>query len=378
MTVVKRRVASKSFLVITFLCFFVIAVYWTASITQNTFFPSEDLGNEVLTYKNLNTGAVAHQRNGQGTNLLIFALKRSGSSVTGTLFAKHTNFFYFYEPDMIVANNVLGGFAREDFESMEMIRPQLMGFLDAIYTCNFTKHEYFISDINEITLFWRQGNFPFQPPITIEDMTKLCRSKDYIATKVLRIYNILWIAPLLRKHNIKVIHLVRDPRGLIKSREMFEMSSRNFFEKDKLNFTDRLKKELVNYCKWMDTNYMVARYGPDWLRNNYLLVRYEDIADNPWAVIPQMYKFIGVQSNDVVHDIIAKVTSKKSGNAQAWRQGVTYENVMDMQACCPERIWKMFGYKLVSSAEMLANTKISLVEDMPADRQEFEDINLNN
>ncbi|XP_070567312.1 carbohydrate sulfotransferase 3-like [Ptychodera flava] len=313
----------------------------------------------------------------RGTRIMVFARKRSGSSVTGSYIGKNPDFFYFYEPGRIVSRHI-AGIGGERFDFLEKIRPQLLSFLDGIYSCNFTGHKYFISDMNETPLYRNKGAYPLKAPLSIDNITQYCLSKKHIVTKVLRLYNLLLAAPLLRKYNIKVIHLVRDPRGLVKSREMFEATSKFTATEGELHLNDRLEGELVDYCRWMETNYLQALNAPSWLRTNYMLVRYEDIAARPEEVVPKLYEFIGVSAKKFIKSAIQTISNSKPGNGEAWRNGVTFENVQKMQALCPERIWKMFGYRLVNSIEMLHDSNTSLVEDMPArDQSYFEEVYFN-
>ncbi|XP_070579257.1 carbohydrate sulfotransferase 3-like [Ptychodera flava] len=321
---------------------------------------------------------ISQQVRGHRVNVMIHARKRSGSSVTGTFFGKNPDFFYFYEPGWIVSHQVRG-ITREDFEFLETIRPQLLSFLDGIYSCNFTQHEYFIEDVNNVNIFRVNSELPFESgPMTIDKITRFCLSKKHVITKVLRIYNIISAAPLIRKHDIKVIFLVRDPRGLTKSRETFYPGSKGLVKEGELYLSDRLRTEIVDYCRWLEVNYMAISNGPDWLRNNTRLVRYEDIFQRPLDIVPQLYEFTGIATDDVIRNVTEEVSDQKPGNAEAWRKGVTFKNVQAMQGLCPDRVWKMFGYRLVDSAEILHNDDVSLVETMPnVGPHEFQDIYYN-
>ncbi|XP_077978625.1 carbohydrate sulfotransferase 2-like [Glandiceps talaboti] len=297
----------------------------------------------------------------KGKMVMIFSRKRSGSRMTGELFSRHPDCFYFYEPGRIIAQHV-STLAAEKWENLEDFRPLLLSFLDGVYSCNFTHH--MMSDLYSTNLYTIRGNYPSPNNLTIQSITNYCMSKKNVVTKVLRLYNIFLAAPLLIKHDIKIIHLIRDPRGMIKSRELFREHSKALSTPGEFHMNGMLKEEIVDYCRWLDTNYLVSRHAPDWFRNNYMLVRYEDIVEHPGKVVPKLYEFVGMPTDDVMERISKDIIGDIPGNAQAWRNGVTYENVKQIQGLCPVRIWNMFGYKLLDSPDMLNDNSSSLVVDM--------------
>ncbi|XP_077978648.1 carbohydrate sulfotransferase 5-like [Glandiceps talaboti] len=313
----------------------------------------------------------------KGTNIMIFARKRTGSTMTGELFSIHPDCFYVYEPGRIVAQHV-SRISFENWESLEDFRPQVMNFLDGIYSCNFTNHEYMMSDLNDTNLYRNRGRYPSPNNLTIRSITNYCKSKKNVVTKVLRLYNIFLAAPLLIKHDIKVIHLIRDPRGMIKSRELFRKRSKALSTPGEFHINEHMEEEIADYCRWLDTNYLVSRHAPDWFRNNYMLVRYEDIAEDPGTMVPKLYEFVGMPTDDVMDRISKDIIGEKPGNAQAWRNGVTFDNVKEIQKLCPTRIWNMFGYKLVDNSDMLTDNSINLVTKMDLDSYfNYNDVTVN-
>ncbi|XP_077993975.1 carbohydrate sulfotransferase 1-like [Glandiceps talaboti] len=301
----------------------------------------------------------------KGLNILVFARKRTGSTMTGQFFSKHPNNFFFYEPGRIVAQH-FSGIGTENWEKLEDFRPQLLCFLDGIYSCNFTNHEHLLLDLNNTSLYTNRGEYPGST-LTIGSITRYCKSKKNVVTKVLRLYDIFLAAPLLRKHDVKVIHLIRDPRGMIKSRELFRKTTKNSSIPGELHMNQNMKNEVKDYCRWIDTNYLVSRNAPDWFRKNYMLIRYEDIVERPLIFVTKLYEFVGLPIDDTMDGITENILGKKPGNSQAWRKGFTFENVKEIEELCATRIWYMFGYKLVGSPKMLRDNSTSLVVDMELD-----------
>jgi len=68
---------------------------------------------------------------------------------------------------------------------------------------------------------YMNGNVQFCPtPVDPVPMNKHCRKSLLVAMKVIYLCKLEWLLPLLEATdvNIKVVHLVRDPRSTISSR----------------------------------------------------------------------------------------------------------------------------------------------------------------
>ena len=82
--------------------------------------------------------------------------------------------------------------------------------------------------------------------------------------------------------NTKVIHLARDPKGYLHS---------------------CLKRKIKNYKKiineWIRYNNNAHQYKKILGRDNYLFLRYEDIAENPNKTLSKIQKYIGLSEIDL-------------------------------------------------------------------------------
>jgi hypothetical protein len=84
------------------------------------------------------------------------------------------------------------------------------------------------------------------------------------------------------RHEIRLVHLVRDPRRYLESRAR--------------RATTRRERRPVLLTKWLGKNLLIAvllrlRAG----RKRYLLVRYEDLVTNPHAVLDRIGTFAGLE-----------------------------------------------------------------------------------
>nr|XP_006812647.1 PREDICTED: carbohydrate sulfotransferase 1-like [Saccoglossus kowalevskii] len=327
---------------------------------------SVDLGNMAWNETNITQGIPAPEgaRESAVTDdgrirVLVHARMRSGSSLTARYIGYHPDFFYAYEPGWMIAHQLPGTQTADDsFSALEKMRPHLISVLQGIYSCDFSKHEYFVRYLNKISFFRSYVRLPLPPPITTHDITRFCESKEHILVKTIRLYNIFQIANIIKTQNVKVIHLVRDPRGMASSRELFQ-----HLETNQSLFHGTLERTIKESCMWMEANYMVEINAPKWMKSNYILVRYEDIADSPRKWVPKLYDFIGMQTTaEQVDNMIQIETSNRPNNGQAWRHKLTYTQVKRIQELCPANVFKMFGYALVDTEEQLKGNS-SLVLD---------------
>ncbi|XP_077862974.1 carbohydrate sulfotransferase 5-like, partial [Saccoglossus kowalevskii] len=154
---------------------------------------------------------------------LVHSRMRTGSTLTGSYFANHPDFFYIYEPGLMIAWYKRLNVLRDSFDYLEAIRPTLVDFMHAFYHCDFTGRKYFYTSINNSLFLRRFSNIThLEVPMQEKTITQICKSKRHIVSKTIRLNNILLAAPVLKADEIKVIHLVRDPRGMAYSRRQFE------------------------------------------------------------------------------------------------------------------------------------------------------------
>ncbi|XP_066976826.1 carbohydrate sulfotransferase 1-like [Macrobrachium rosenbergii] len=223
------------------------------------------------------------------TRVLIVTQMRSGSSFVAHLLAQSPTTFYTEEP------------AREFFgQDSVTTRDQARDILDVlrdILLCNFSiRPHYFAKRISGIHLHNR-------------DSIKLCLSvnslcwdpaTDSALCSAAKVHLVRLVAvdlgdlsPLLKERdlNLKIVHLVRDPRGVVASRHRLRRG-------DPL-----LGQELTNitaicgrYSRDLSDSLIIARDYP----NRYTLLRYEDMAKRTERNARQMYRFLGIPYTNLV------------------------------------------------------------------------------
>ena len=131
------------------------------------------------------------------------------------------------------------------------------------------------------------------------------------------------------KVNVKVIHLVRDPRGAAASRihyyftfnkDLANQHVNEFPTKGRLspmgltNATVRPKDSIPTLCKWMRNNVQALDNLPGWLRDRYYLLKYEDFAESPVKVAEDLYRFVGLPFPAKVRDWLVENTQTEHSN----------------------------------------------------------------
>jgi hypothetical protein len=153
--------------------------------------------------------------------------------------------------------------------------------------------------------------------------------------------------------NLRVIHLLRDPRAMMDSQ---------------LRKNDMNVKSLPSFVK--RTRYMCARMKNDLdiserLRKSYqsqiYTLRYEDLADNPLNIGQRLFRFIGVpfSSNDkrFITSTSLKPVKDSKYRAGIWRNHITQKHLQIVDRHC-HHLYKRLGYRHFTSIADVRNLAI--------------------
>ncbi|KAM4747085.1 carbohydrate sulfotransferase 1-like [Rhinophrynus dorsalis] len=351
-----------------------------------------------------NQHASLHQHNRK--HIIILATTRSGSSFLGQIFNQNPDIFYLYEPLYHVQWTFTNSSARIQ---KQIDRRSLVGayrdLLRNLFDCDFYFLENYIRPApkdHETTSFFRRGasNALCSPPLceqlqSIEEhlcskkcrkvnltlVSKSCHTYKHMAIKTVRIPEISDIKTLAEdpRLNLKIIHLVRDPRGILASRINTFI---DLYRAWKIwNATGKRPhnvdlSQITTTCTDLSNSVETGFSRPPWLKGKYMLVRYEDLAKNPVKKAREMYDFVGLEWKDNVHRWIERNTNGSSvplGNikfttsrnsaetAENWRLHLCFDIVQSLQELC-NVTFSLLGYQVVDSVLQLKNLSHSLVE----------------
>ena len=225
--------------------------------------------------------------NNRRKKVLIFTTMRSGSSFVGELFNQNDDFMYMFEPLRLQSLDNQG------YNEVNE-KPYLL-WLD-LFNCHIDKFLNISEKKYKTSLtstFKRRAFISFCLRMNISNCESLnfdgyCESKKHIAIKEIVITRVDKVIPLL-KENVSVIHLIRDPRAILNSILHVEPELARDFS------------QLHNLCHRL---YVQIGYSFMYLFNkedNYLLLRYEDIAANPEKYAREIYDFVDLP---IPHSVI--------------------------------------------------------------------------
>ena len=298
--------------------------------------------------------------------VIIVANARSGSSFTAELFNNNPRFAYFFEP---LFDTIDVALPHPDDIQVHPFQTEDVNRLRAIMQCNFSKTNYTWVNGRDINAFCARSNTFQRTDICKHDneqkktqseintlIEKSCRLNEHVAIKTVRVRDIGLLKSLVAdpELNVKLIHLVRDPRAVELSRSRLKK-----FPKDR------------QHCEDLTNNLRYWQKPPDWLKSRHMLLRYEDLANDPLLITQQIYHFIGSEVPEEVKLWLQMNTNQPRHRgfwrsrvsrtiAQAWRETIDYPLCTDIQRMCNFPL-KLLGYRSVSSIDDLRNLKVPIL-----------------
>ncbi|KAL6094883.1 chst3 [Pungitius sinensis] len=339
-------------------------------------------------------------------HILLLATTRTGSSFVGEFFnQQRDNMFYLFEPlwhvEKMLTLETGGTNATAAVKAYRDVLQQL-------FLCDFSLLESFIDPhpVRHTTaaLFRRASSSSLcedsvcSPPtkgvferyhcrnrrcgpLNLTMASESCLRKEHRVIKSVRVRQLENLRPLAEdpRLDVKFIQLVRDPRAVLASRMVaFAAKYKNWkqwaTDGDIPIDNDEVKK-LKGNCDNIRMSAEIGLGQPTWLRGRYMLVRYEDIARFPLKKATEMYGFAGIPFTPQVKSWILKnsqasketsgvYSTQKNSSEQVekWRFSLPFKIAQVVQKVCGPTL-KLFGYKFVSSEEMLRDKSFSLIED---------------
>ncbi|XP_030646487.1 carbohydrate sulfotransferase 1 [Chanos chanos] len=347
-------------------------------------------------------------------HILLLAQTRSGSSFTGQLFNQHPGIFYVFEPLYHVQQAFTNSSSRlrRALDSRALLGAYRDLLLN-LFTCDLSFLENYIRPEPQDHLtgsFFRRGSSHAlcTPPVCQEGSEEIqggqpdetwcpkkcralnltlaslaCQARSHVAIKTVRIPEVGDLRTLSEdpRLDLRIIHLVRDPRAILASRMM--AFSDQFRAWRIWNATGRQPRyvdlgQITRTCRDIDNSVETALQRPTWLRGRYLMVRYEDLAQNPEGKAREIYRFLGLDMDSRVLTWITQNTNTSAppasewnykysttrdsrNTAHSWRLRLGFNIVRTVQALC-NSTFSLLGYKLVNSVAELRNMTNSLVE----------------
>jgi len=213
---------------------------------------------------------------------------------------------------------------RGDKES-EKYKDTSIKLIDSFFQCDF-------SNISDSTLAAFSSDFyrsrgkalsrEYSPRISNTLLSKACNNYNHTVLKILsdRLPNgiIKTFKELFQKQNryeIKLLHLVCDPRAVVFSRVKLLGWMRDHLHPS-------FHEEVQKICDPILQNIRLGLLSPPpWLKNRFKVIRYEDLALNTLNVAQELYRFAGFDWSASVHEFISalKKHTKQGGVYSVYR-----------------------------------------------------------
>uniref|UniRef100_A0A8C5PP62 Sulfotransferase n=1 Tax=Leptobrachium leishanense TaxID=445787 RepID=A0A8C5PP62_9ANUR len=328
-------------------------------------------------------------------HILIVSSWRSGSSFLGSIFNNHPDVFYIFEPGFPIWMKLSG-------ESSELLHYPTRDLLRSLLTCDVSPLHFYLpnggNQLSEYRYFTESraictstacqfsdeslsydrstclkvcGGKPLE---TIEGV---CRNYNHIAGKTVRIFDLKVLLPLLHdpKLDLRILHLVRDPRAVASSRRYFNLEvddmivqrGETLAQRRPSNPSPSILAIMAKICKSQVEIHKVGRDPKYFPPGRYMLIRHEDLAWDPLPNANKVYSFgdlsmtpqleqwlynVTHQDNSEKLDVFMSYERDAQKVTEKWRMTMDFNEALKIQTVCREAMG-LFGYLPVTSTSDL-------------------------
>ncbi|XP_073453982.1 carbohydrate sulfotransferase 6-like [Aquarana catesbeiana] len=327
-------------------------------------------------------------------HLLVVSSWRSGSSFIGQIFNHHNDVFYLFEPGHPV-------WMKFQNESSELLHFPLRDLLRSLFTCDVSPLYQYLPKggkiVSELS-FFAETQALCTPPAcsafmptegydrlkcqlccmntSLDQMGETCKTYSHVVMKTVRILDLSILLPLFRDPalDLRILHLVRDPRAVAFSRQSFDLTTDDrIVLKNEGNENITISRAMEKICKSQVDINRVAK-ASEVLQGRYMAIRNEDLSNEPLKNVKKIYNFAGLHlTKDLeqwVYNITHKEVSDENGFmtfsrdsskvAQKWRTAMNFHFVEQIQQNCIGAM-NLFGYKPAKSQIEQNNLTLDLV-----------------
>ncbi|XP_063800338.1 carbohydrate sulfotransferase 5-like [Pseudophryne corroboree] len=338
-------------------------------------------------------------------HLLILSTWRSGSSLVGHFFSQHPDVFYIKEPGWHVWHSMFQNKAH-------VLQMAVRDLIRSLYKCDMSVFDAYMQNRSQVlNLFrWTASRALCSPPAcdsfarndivpeaacrkqcghySFQKIEDACYSYSHMVIQENRIFDLKVLISLLKDPtlNLKIIHVVHDPRAVAKSREKTKRSlafdSGIIHRATKpLDGEFKVLQEIcqnqVNIYRTINSKQLFS------LRDRYMLLRYDDLVRDPLKKARKVFSFINLKLTENLSRWIYNITHgdrRQKVNSfqiiprdavytsQAWRNLISLEKVNKVQDICKEAM-NTFRYQFIDTKEELRNLSMDSV--LPGQRDDF-------
>ncbi|XP_006639199.2 carbohydrate sulfotransferase 7 [Lepisosteus oculatus] len=332
------------------------------------------------------------------THIYLHATWRTGSSFLGELFNQHPDVFYLYEPMWNMWQTLYPGDAGS-------LQGAVRDMMNSLYRCDFSVLKLYTGNKNLTTSFifgWKTNKVICSEPLCsahrrddvglingevcgkcqpkdIRELERECKKYPVVVIKDVRVLDLGVLVPLIRDPglNLQVIQLFRDPRAVHNSRlkskqalvkeSIQVLRSRKQTEKYRRLLIPNRSTRVENYVStamevicdnWLNDILHIMN-APQWVRRNYLHLRYEDLVLHPVRELKRLYSFSNLTSSPAIEKFVINMTHGEGYSSDrpflissrdakeaiyAWRERLSVEQVAQVEKYCGE-VMRKLGYQ---------------------------------
>ena len=343
--------------------------------------------------------------------VLLLSQFRTGSTMLGEIFNKNPDMFYLWEPVTCMPHNKT---------SMTADGQNFVKYIRELCNCEVSKlvasclgNEREVLHSSGVATICRRVTGVYGAPCPLASpsvfRTQCAKSSGNIAIKITQV-DLSEIKPIVESDlNVKIIHRVRDPRGTANSRHFFMMTP-----DEKQNYKKSIKKgqdyagvksleelgffdgtstipfelRIEQLCEWTKVNLQTSLSGAKWLRDRYMILRFEDFIRDPVNTSRNIYSFIGksmpfsvlqwlsnlqiTTSSEEASQLLNEESlffprKKLADIVTSWRTYTKFSDIEKIQSICGD-VMSMLGYELVNTEDALRDLEFKVMTDeLPSD-----------
>lgn len=330
------------------------------NITSNILSMQRQLIREEMLFRSLKNTSfemseLIPELGGRSIKNLIVSSWRSGSTFLGDIMKTIPGSYYHFEP--IIA------FDLKYYEG-RLTAEETLYFMVQILNCNYTSPDLeFYMNFSALpendflfmhnTRLWRVCKlFPshcFQPKL----LQEFCNLFPVQNTKTVRMnLNLTFSLIEDEKSNMKIVYLIRDPRGIFVSRRSQSWCA-----------TSKYCGDVEFVCNLLNHDALAAIKLFKLYPNKFRFVRYEDLSVNPFNITEYLFDFFGFTMNyNVIKFLNTHVKFNKGDDFSTfrdskkapfmWTKKITYNETLEIQQHCSV-VMEAFGYRqILNEAEL--------------------------
>ena len=182
-----------------------------------------------------------------------------------------------------------------------------------------------------------------------------CAKAKHIVTKIIRLDICHTKVLLLKYPSLKVVQLMRDPRGIVNSRvnrtDWYPVS-------EKSNDTKRIENNIQILCSKMRSDIEGARELAREFPNRIRIIQYEDIVQT-YEKRNALYRYIGVTALKGHHPIPQLASTIPTAGPYSFRNQMSQSTLYIVQKHCSDVI-QILGLRVFRSYDEMKNVSIQV------------------